>query len=126
MSKVRKDKKVECPKCFHQFDRETDVINKKCSRCQQWRPVVDFRGAVFVCNICRGVPLTRFSTQVRIRTAEGNLLKQCTKCTLWKPEVNYSKESKAKDGLQAWCMDCNNKFQAEKRNKKPELVEAAQ
>jgi len=107
---------VECPKCFHHFNRKQDVINKLCSRCNQWRSAMDFRDAAgHLCKVCLGINISRFSTQIRMRTDSGELLKQCTECRLWKPESNFSKDNEAKDKLQRWCKDCNNKYRAEQR-----------
>lgn len=120
MARGKQQKMVECPKCFHHFDRRLDIIHKLCTRCNQWRPLIDYLGINAVCKICKGIPISRFSTQLRMRTKEGLLLKQCTKCKLWKPEDSFSKEPCAGDNLQSWCIDCNNDFQAAKRKEDKE------
>lgn len=97
---------IECPQCSHHFDEKYDVLNKLCKQCKQWRPIIDFPINKNVCKTCLGIRVIRFSSQLRIRTKEGRLLKKCQKCQLWKPESSYSKQKKSKDGLSGWCKDC--------------------
>jgi len=113
---------VECPECLHKFDRYKDVVNKLCTRCNQWRAILDFNAAeTNVCKICLGINVSRFSTQMRIRTKAGELLKQCTKCKLWRHEESYSADKNSRDGLQCECKDCNTKFRTAKRAREQAL-----
>lgn len=108
---------IECPKCFTHFHIFDDAVNRLCTRCNQWRSVLDFTSMRSICKTCLGMKPTRLSTQIRIRTKTGDLLKQCTKCGLWKPESSYAKDNRHSDGLQCWCIDCNNKYRREQREK---------
>lgn len=111
---------VECPKCFAHFHIFNDTLNRLCTRCNQWRPILDFTTTRTICKTCLGIKPNRLSTQLRLRIKSGDLLKQCTKCTLWKPEANYAKDNSSTDGLQRWCIDCNNKYRSEQREVRKE------
>lgn len=122
MSKKKKTRQylVECPKCFNHFHIFEDTLNRLCTRCNQWRPLLDFTTTRTICRTCLGMKQSRLSTQIRLRTKSGELLKQCTKCALWKPETSYAKDNDSNDGLQNWCIDCNNIYRANQRKSRKE------
>jgi hypothetical protein len=47
-----------------------------------------------------------FSYEERHRTIDGVKQKRCAKCEKWKDEIQFSKDSKNKDGLGYDCKDC--------------------
>lgn len=53
----------------------------------------------------------------------GVLLKFCGRCETWVNKDKFHKSSSAKDGLNAWCKLCNNKYQRDKRREDPEWRE---
>lgn len=47
-------------------------------------------------------------------------MKVCSSCKLEKAKKAFSKNKNKKDGLQAWCKDCTNKYQKAWREEDPE------
>jgi len=45
-------------------------------------------------------------------------MKACTKCKEHKPLERFSKNRSAKDGLQAWCKECNKAYNASRTGRK--------
>ncbi len=98
---------------------------KQCTKCKQRKDKSEFRknrknkdGLAFWCKKCsreyarryyrenRGTVKRYFRYEESHRTIDGVKQKRCTKCKKWKDEIQFSKDSKNKDGLGYDCKDC--------------------
>ena len=49
-------------------------------------------------------------------------LRKCTKCEIEKPLDRYSRDSRARDGMQSHCLDCVYEYTKLRRSRNPEVI----
>ncbi|HUU20562.1 MAG TPA: hypothetical protein VMW72_25670 [Sedimentisphaerales bacterium] len=97
----------QCTKCRKRKDKSEFSKNRKnkdglrywCKKCCR-----EYKRRYYRKN--RGPVKKYFRYEERYRTIDGVKQKHCTKCKKWKDEIQFSKDSKNKDGLGYDCKDC--------------------
>lgn len=110
------------------------ILKKRCPKCKKWKDKSEFNsnyqrldGLTDYCKICdrkrvrkyyrrHGQPVKKHYTYDEShRVIRGVRQKRCRKCRTWKPESKFYKHRRNKDGLDVWCIECNNKAQRMRR-----------
>lgn len=95
---------------------------KQCSECKQWKAKTEFsRHLKFLgrdknelnprCNKCMS---KFFSPSHQENKEEGK--KQCFRCKQWKDKKEFTRDSRAKDGLRSYCRKCVSEYTKQQHN----------
>lgn len=89
---------------------------KKCTKCKETKDETEFYknkktkdGLHKWCKICHstGMKITYKKTQLNnLNSYSPALIKTCSKCNIEKSSCEFSKATRAKDGLFSWCKKC--------------------
>ena len=85
---------------------------KQCSECKQWKPKTEFsrhlkslgRNKNELNSRCNKCMSKFFSPLHQENKEEGK--KQCFRCKQWKDKKEFTRDSRAKDGLRSYCRKC--------------------